>query len=180
MGSNRGPWDMTLVVHGFPNDISALRFEWAWQHPKSSRRLNSLPGKKASEKRFDYELRLLACMLRMGPWDRLPLTIQWLLPDYQRDFPPTLEPPLHMPICVGPVKSTKPTSGKAKTKSSESEDEELIRAVVEPVLPISISEPEISLSLSKMWSCVPHHLPGGTLCLRDQRAGPSEREVPNL
>ena len=55
---------------------------------------------------------------------RLPLTIQWLLPDYQREFPSSLEPPLHMPICLGPVKSAKPTSGKSKTKSVGSEEEE--------------------------------------------------------
>lgn len=117
--SNKGPWDMVLVVHGFPNDISALRFEWAWQHPTSSRRLNSLPAKKSSEKKFDYELRLLSCMLRMGPWDRLPLTIQWLLPQYQRPFPADRQPPLHMPICLGPVKSTKPQGGGRGRKATE-------------------------------------------------------------
>ncbi|XP_038213340.1 structure-specific endonuclease subunit SLX1 homolog [Zerene cesonia] len=105
--NNKGPWKMVLIVHGFPNNISALRFEWAWQNPSKTTRLQHLDLKKIprKESEFRFKLRVLSEMLRVGPWWRLPLSIRWLEQEYYEEFPPERHPPEHMVICYGPVKS---------------------------------------------------------------------------
>ncbi|XP_044763103.1 structure-specific endonuclease subunit slx1 [Coccinella septempunctata] len=114
--SNRGPWDMVLIIHGFPNDIAALRFEWAWQHPQLSRRLKHLPRKKYKGLKFNYCIQVLSEMLCVGPWNRLPLVIRWLNQKHMRDLSDYRTPPMHMAICYGPVVS--------KKKEKNIEDEE--------------------------------------------------------
>ncbi|XP_008822147.1 structure-specific endonuclease subunit SLX1 isoform X1 [Nannospalax galili] len=98
--SGRGPWEMVLILYGFPSAVAALRFEWAWQHPQASRRLAYVGPRLRSEAAFTFHLRVLAHMLRAAPWVRLPLTLRWLQPDFHHDLCPA--PPPHMPITFGP------------------------------------------------------------------------------
>ena len=94
------PWDMILCIHNFPNRTAGLRFEWAWQNPKISVRLKMYDWqKRKTENGVQYQIRVLERMLNIAPWNKLPLTVQWLRSEYKVP----LVPPLHMPIAQGPI-----------------------------------------------------------------------------
>lgn len=106
---SKGPWEMVLIVHGFHNSVSALRFEWAWQHPRSS--LRKFARKSPKETRFHHAIRILSKMLSSTPWCKLPLTIRWINEERVCEFSPDYYPPVHMPIVYGPVIAKKLAQG---------------------------------------------------------------------
>uniref|UniRef100_A0A1I7XIA7 GIY-YIG domain-containing protein n=1 Tax=Heterorhabditis bacteriophora TaxID=37862 RepID=A0A1I7XIA7_HETBA len=77
---SRGPWDMVCIIHGFPNSVAALRFEWAWQNPDKSRAIKGLQLKKLrKETPFAYRFRVACHLMNSRPWCRFALTFRWLI-----------------------------------------------------------------------------------------------------
>ncbi|KAI6192895.1 Structure-specific endonuclease subunit SLX1-like protein [Aphelenchoides fujianensis] len=88
---NKRPWDMVCIIHGFPNSVSALRFEWAWQNPHKSKRLRDLFLKNGTkESPFQFKLRIASHMLSVDPWRRHSRTFRWLVPAEEAPFPLSL------------------------------------------------------------------------------------------
>ena len=156
-----GPWDMVLIIHGFPNEISALRFEWAWQNPEKSLRLKHLVP-KTKQYNFQFKFSIVCEMLRIGPWCRLPLTIRWLKQEYKRDFPLSKLPPTHMPIVYGLVELVK--KKKAKNQNQE------IQQIFDPndkcyICKIEINQDEILIKNLNGLKCLSCSCITHTTCL---------------
>ena len=75
------PWEMVLVVTGFPDRTSALKFEWAWQNPHLSKNVKGVIEDVkgiGTRTHLKAKIRYLFEMLQVAQWSRLPLKLVWL------------------------------------------------------------------------------------------------------
>ena len=103
----RRPWDMVAVVIGFPSHVSALQFEWAWQHPKSSKVARESTRGLWTGVGSSAKLRILSALLRLEPWADAPLRLHFTDPQEALAaaalVPDKDKPPARVPLSSGPL-----------------------------------------------------------------------------
>ena len=102
------PWEMLLVLHGFPSQVVALQFEWAWQQPHLSKPVRDAVRAAGLSERGDAarKVKVLCEMLSVPPWSRYPLTLRWLKPENEGNLLQGCRPlPANVRTAVGSVES---------------------------------------------------------------------------
>jgi len=82
------PWEMTLIVTGFPSKIAALQFEWAWQNNYKTRHIAAHMRNDQTDKRLGLKNKLshLHTLLCVQSFERWPLEVRFFAADVYRHW----------------------------------------------------------------------------------------------
>ncbi|KAJ0260034.1 Excinuclease ABC [Hirschfeldia incana] len=95
------PWEMVLCIYGFPTNVSALQFEWAWQHPRESLAVREAAAAFKSFSGLASNVKLAYTMLSLPAWNSLNLTVNYFSSKYAHlgGLSPSLPPHMEVHVC---------------------------------------------------------------------------------
>ncbi|CAM8916337.1 unnamed protein product [Rhodiola kirilowii] len=94
------PWEMVMCIYGFPTNVSALQFEWAWQHPKESLTVRKAAAELKSLSGVANKIKLAFTMLTLPSWQSLNLSVNFFSTKYTTHCASCPRLPGHMKVQV--------------------------------------------------------------------------------
>lgn len=94
---------MVLCIYGFPTNVSALQFEWAWQHPIESLAVRSAAATFKSLSGVANKVKLAYTMLTLPAWCSLNITVNYFSTKYMKNAAGCPSLPEHMKVQVSPI-----------------------------------------------------------------------------
>ncbi|KAE9598904.1 hypothetical protein Lal_00022685 [Lupinus albus] len=115
------PWEMVMCIYGFPTNVSALQFEWAWQHPAKSLAVRKAAAGFKSLSGLANSIKLAYTMLTLPSWQSMNITVNFFSTKYMNHCAgcPTL--PGHMKVKIGSMDEL-PCYTESANGLSENED----------------------------------------------------------
>ncbi|KAK7333140.1 hypothetical protein VNO80_29904 [Phaseolus coccineus] len=99
----RRPWEMVLCIYGFPTNVSALQFEWAWQHPVESLAVRKAAVEFKSLSGIANKIKLAYTMLTLPSWQSMNITVNFFSTKYMKHCAGCPSLPAHMKTKTGPL-----------------------------------------------------------------------------
>ncbi|KAH7667496.1 structure-specific endonuclease subunit SLX1 protein [Dioscorea alata] len=119
------PWEMILCIYGFPSNVTALQFEWAWQHPVESLAVRKAASSFKSLSGIANKIKLAYTMLTLPAWENLNLTVNFFSTKYMKHTAGCPRLPRQMRVNVCPMDELPCyLEGQISDHSNEGEDEE--------------------------------------------------------
>ncbi|KAI4369858.1 hypothetical protein MLD38_018258 [Melastoma candidum] len=98
---SKRPWEMVICIYGFPTHVSALQFEWAWQHPRESLAVRKVAESYKSFSGVANKIKLAYSMLNVSKWQSMNITVNYFSTKYKKHSAgcPSLPKCMRVEIC---------------------------------------------------------------------------------